>query len=347
MTPTTLAPSQIAHHIKGIRPALMVMADLGVDAATSLKNTGIRPEQLDDPSAGITLQQEFVFYQNLLRLSDSPLIGLKLGQAYRLETYGLLGYALLSAQTMGECLALITDLGALTFTHFSLQPFEEGDLMGLALCEQYPLPTQLLQVYSDRDVQAAFTAFHQQGLTLPAMRIRLMHNSHQHLDAYRAHFQCPVSFGHKRNEILFDKSLLDAPLPQRDMETSSYCREQCKRLLEKLSRQGSFIDKVRQLIVASPGYFPTVDEVAAKLDYTARSLRRHLEKEGSSYQKLLNEIRWELARNYLQTDMPIEQIADMLGYGETCNFSHAFKRWQGVSPKEFRQQCATGTEVLK
>jgi AraC-like DNA-binding protein len=94
---------------------------------------------------------------------------------------------------------------------------------------------------------------------------------------------------------------------------------------------------VRNIIVATPGVFPNIEDVAESLETSVRSLRRKLADEDSGYQKLLNEIRIEMAKNYLQTNMPVERIAEHLGYSEGANFSHAFKRYSQQTPSQYRE----------
>ena len=116
------------------------------------------------------------------------------------------------------------------------------------------------------------------------------------------------------------------------------CQQQCRLLLARMSAGGSFVDKVRQLIVARPGYFPDIDYVAEKLNMTSRTLRRKLARENSSFQDILAEVRYELAREYLATStLPLEEISVLLGYSAPGNFSNAFKRWHGSSPRAYRQ----------
>ena len=84
--------------------------------------------------------------------------------------------------------------------------------------------------------------------------------------------------------------------------------------------------------------FPDIDYVAEKLNMTSRTLRRRLTREDSSYQEILVEVRYELAREYLATStLPLEEISVLLGYSAPGNFSNAFKRWHGSSPREYRQ----------
>jgi len=74
---------------------------------------------------------------------------------------------------------------------------------------------------------------------------------------------------------------------------------------------------------------------------STRTLWRRLEEKGTSFSALLEEVRHKQARELLApTVMSVEQIADSLGYAETASFTHAFKRWTGRSPRQFRGAAA-------
>ena len=116
-------------------------------------------------------------------------------------------------------------------------------------------------------------------------------------------------------------------------------------LIAKLTTLGRFVDEVRLLILARPGFFPDIDYVSEKLGMSTRTLRRRLKEENSSYRELLDEVRFGLAREYLgSTELPMDEVSRLLGYTEPGNFSHAFRRWSGESPSAWRQlQQATST----
>ncbi|MBX9961799.1 MAG: AraC family transcriptional regulator [Burkholderiales bacterium] len=79
------------------------------------------------------------------------------------------------------------------------------------------------------------------------------------------------------------------------------------------------------------------DDLAAKLDLHRRTLNRRLKDEGTTFRRLLDEVRYEVARQLLQyTDMPIPDIAGSLCYSEVSAFMHAFHRWSGTSPHRWR-----------
>jgi AraC-like DNA-binding protein len=114
-------------------------------------------------------------------------------------------------------------------------------------------------------------------------------------------------------------------------------QQQCQLLLAKLSRQSGLVDDVRRVLLARPGLFPTIDRVAEKLDVSARTLRRRLAEEDTTFQRVLDEVRFGLATEYLiETPLPVQEVASLLGYSDPGNFTHAFKRWAGTSPSDFR-----------
>lgn len=332
-------PARIGININGLGPALHALSVMGFSGAECLQDTGISSGMLGADNVNFTLEQEYIFYRNILKITDNPLIGLDLGRAYRSESYGLLGYAMLTAKTVGEAFELAEQFFSLTFSHFNMSLVREGELAGISYAQEYDIAPDLLQVYVDRDLEAVASGFLATFQKRPEIEsIRLMHNDVAQRGRYEQHFGCPVTFGHRRSEMLFHASLFDLALPQSHQQTSILLREQCQKLIAKLSRSSGLVEEVRNILVSSPGRFLSCDEVAAQLGFNVRTLRRKLSREGHSYQSVLNEIRHELAKEYLRSRMSIESIADKLGYSEPASFSNAFKRWENQSPSYYRQQ---------
>ena len=82
----------------------------------------------------------------------------------------------------------------------------------------------------------------------------------------------------------------------------------------------------------------SLERVATRLHRSERTVRRHLQQLNTSFQHLLDEVRYDKARQLLlNTDLPIYLIAEQLGYSETASFRHAFLRWSGLTPSNFRR----------
>ncbi len=334
------------HPVRSLLPALGVMEALGFDRQACLRGTGILVSQLEQPDERMTLQQELTFYRNALAFTGDPTIGLKLGEPFVPQRYGLFGYALLSAATFRHALSLTEKFGRLTFSFFTFRFGAAGRQAWFSMCEPPPLEPALVDLYLDRDMSAALVDFSEiLGQPLDLDQVRITHDGHGRDCVYRNHFNCEVVFNAECGQFVFDSALLDRPLPQSDPESSRHFQQQCQMLIAKLSTQGRFVDDVRMLILARPGFFPDIDYVAEKLGMSTRTLRRRLRAEGGSYRELLDEVRFGLAREYLaNTRLPMEEISTLLGYTESGNFSHAFRRWSGESPSRWRQQHAAPGE---
>ena len=112
----------------------------------------------------------------------------------------------------------------------------------------------------------------------------------------------------------------------------------CQEILRKYIGEENLSTRIRHIILRVPGEFPDEAAVADALALSGRTLRRQLGKLGTSYRQLLDQVRSDLAQQYLaNSSLSVEQVALLLGYTETTNFRRAFKRWLGVSPRDYRQ----------
>ena len=326
------------HSIAGLGPALKVMASEGHSVQQCLKGTGILTSQLDDRHQTITLRQEIRFHRNLIELSGDPTVGLRIGSAYLPQRYGLLGYALLSAATLRHALVIATHFGDLSFTWFGLRLGVAGKTTTFSFVSRFDIDADVLNFLYDRDCAAALVDFSEAvGQPLPLDKVTLPHDGHGRPGVYRKFFCCAVEFNGTPARIEFATKLLETPLPHRDAAASDQLQQQCQLLLAKLSRQGGLVDDVRRALLARPGFFPDIEMISERLNVSVRTLRRRLTQEGTSFQEVLDGVRFGLATEYLvETSLPLQEISALLGYSEPGNFTHAFKRWSGKAPSDFR-----------
>lgn len=328
------------HGMRTLHAPIKMLEEQGFSAADCLKGTGISEQTLLDTEAQVSLQQELAVYRNVIRLTGDPTIGLAIGGEYHLPTYGVWGYALMAAPTTREAIMMGVRFIALSYTYFYHELTVEG---ATAVVKMEPLLDcgDCLQLVSDRELSALYLILMElTGSPPPVKQIRLVHSDLKHARTYQNYFGCEVVFGCEYNQFRFASKYLDDKLSQSDKVTASLCAQQCALLMAKLSNQSGFVDEVRQLILSRPGYFPDIDYIAEKLQISSRTLRRRLTAEGSGYNGIINEIRYGLAREYLETtSLLLEEIAGLLGYSDPGNFTHAFKGWCGITPRAYRQSC--------
>jgi len=150
---------------------------------------------------------------------------------------------------------------------------------------------------------------------------------------YERLYDCPIRFDAEAVEIHNASESLDVPLEMSDAEMARICEERCEMLLARLGAAGGFVDRVRAELLAGPRRFPDLDTVARAIAVSSRTLCRRLNEEGSSFRRVLSEVRRGLALEYLESsDLPLEEIASLLGYEDAANFNRAFQRWVGEAP---------------
>jgi len=328
------------NHARMIRPSLNKLESLGYQSNLLFKGTGLILSELDNPATHISLQQELTFVRNIISTKKDPLIGLKLGEAFPPEAHGALGYAALSASTLAQALSIAASYSELTYSQFNITYTVDENGSRFSFVKKRALEESVQNFYIDRDISAAKTSINRlTAATLPLSKVSLAHKEFNLGKEYEAYFGCPVDFDPDANAswIKIDEKILNQTLPQQDSETSEFCEMQCKKIIQKLSHQSHFVDEVRSTIIAKPSIFPSIDDVSKKLNMSTSTLRRRLNDEGNNYQTILNEIRYNLAKDYLTfSSMPLEKISDLLGYSDPGNFTHAFKKWSGKSPRIWR-----------
>jgi AraC-like DNA-binding protein len=139
--------------------------------------------------------------------------------------------------------------------------------------------------------------------------------------------------------MVLSRKVLELPITQANKFNARMSEKLCQEILHKYIGEEGLTTRIRHIILQVPGEFPDEEAVAAELALSARSLRRKLGELGTSYRDLREQVRSDLAQQYLRnSNMSVDQVAYLLGYTETTNFRRAFKRWLGVSPREYRNR---------
>jgi AraC-like DNA-binding protein len=312
----------------------------GVAAGDCLHGSAIPLDSLEDPFFEVEASQELKVVRNLQQhLANVPGLGLEAGQRYRLTGYGILGYALLSSRSLGSALDFAVRNLDLTFAFNRFQTETVAEGLRIVL-DDSDVPEDCRRVLVERDA-AATVALSRQMLQqpLPIRRASFRFDRPSYAARFEEFFLGPVSFGRNANEIVISNEWVDRPLPQADERTARMCEEQCRELLDRRRLRTRTSERVRQHLLR-PGGATQMEGLAAELGMAPRTLHRHLAAEGVSFRQLQDEVRQALAEEMLAHGMTVEEVADRLGYSGASSFTHAFKRWKGVSPSTYRQQVA-------
>jgi AraC-like DNA-binding protein len=148
----------------------------------------------------------------------------------------------------------------------------------------------------------------------------------------------PVLFRSTENAIWLPKKILSMPLRHGNPALASYFRTQVEVALSQRQDSGKDLtSEIRRLLAVDLARVPSLEKIAQALRLGERTLRRRLEEEKTSFQRVLDDLRVGVARRHLQQQrISISEVAYLLGYSEPSAFHRAFKRWTGQTPTEFR-----------
>jgi AraC-like DNA-binding protein len=154
---------------------------------------------------------------------------------------------------------------------------------------------------------------------------------------------CPVRYGAPEMRLVLRRKPLEQPLPRQNPALFEYLARHTQTIVARIPETTRITERVRRVITETlQNGEPAQAEVSRKLAVSERTLQRRLREEGTSFAEILDEVRRELAQQYLANPaVTLHEIAFLLGYSEPSAFHRAFRRWTGATPQAFRRNGAS------
>jgi AraC-like DNA-binding protein len=309
----------------------------GIELKPLLKKTGLTDQQIKDRGARIPVHHQIQFLNLAANALRDDLLGFHLAQLPDLRELGLLFYVAASSETLGDALQRAARYSSIGNEGLLLKCLEEEDIriafdyVGIAR-------------HSDRhQIEFFMTVLIRlcrqlTGLRLVPSRTRLTHRrSNQGRSELAAYFGGHITFGARADELTFVGSIKDITVTSADPYLNEILVTNCEQALShRPTNRGAFRSAVENVIVPLlPHGKVRASEIAARLGLSQRTSARRLALEGVTFSEVLENLRGDLARQYLSDpDLSISRIAWLLGYQEVSAFTHAFKRRTGKTPRE-------------
>ena len=309
-----------------------LLAQRGVDPERMFAFADVDPRVVANPHARVSYQQLGRLFFHALEHSGDPALGLAFGRRLVAGRLGMLGYAGLSCANLRESIALVNKYRALIVPHLGLGLRIEDGVAVLELEELIAFGR--LRVFATETVVSSLIAQATLALgrTIPAS-VRFAYPRPAHAATYAAELGADVSFDAPRTQIRFDAHWLDAPFVYANAVSAVELEELCAERLRALERPEGVVEQARKALRQSLSDGTRLMWVARELRVSERSLRRALREAGTSYQRVLDGVRRELALEQLRSNtVPLERVAQNLGFGDVRSFRRAFKRWTGYTP---------------
>jgi AraC-like DNA-binding protein len=321
-----------------IKASLDAFVRRGYSREDVLEGTGLTESYLMEDSNRASYKQRIKQLENMIAISGEPGFWLQGDFETSISSYGLLGYDMMRSAPLNKAVGVAAKYHKMAGAMFDLE-FIQDDQHAVLRIHRLLASGEVGQMLVEelfRGITPLISLL--LGRPFKPEEIRLSYQAPAFKDVYENVFNYPVKFEQLFCEYRFDAELLNEPLAEADADTARICEESCQALLSEMDIDDDLVSRICQILLGEPGAFPCLDEIADKLHLGPRTLRRRLRDLDTSYQKILDDVRKELAIQYLTTtDLSTQQVSDLLGYTEVTNFRRAFVKWANVSPFKYRK----------
>lgn len=331
-----------------ILPGLVAVANrssLSVD--TLLEKAGLSSDQINDPKSQLTLAQFDNILDVMKEASQDPAMGLHHGLTINLASLQTLGTLIATSGSLRQVLSHYSKYKDLVSPHITFAMEQTGSethiiYNGRPESSNKPIYAEIAMASLLSIGRALSSRDH---FKLSAVHFK--HLKPEYSEEYERIFKAPIYFSQNKTKFIIHNRILDKPLlgalPEANRKAEIEAQKQLAQALQnqKVSRQ--IISYLEENLGKTS---ISIQDVSDSLKMTPRTLQRRLKEEDTSYVSLREQVRFRFAQNYLNdTSMNMDSIAALLGFSESTNFYHAFKRWSGVSPGEFRKSLLAQASV--
>src|SRR6478609_2809309 len=325
----------------------------GAEAGEALRRAALEPRHLIDPERRVPLIRYLELLEICADLLGDRQFGLKFGAHYEPRHAGVVGNVALAARTVGEAFETIGRYLP-TMVDATVHGVQVSD--GIVFVYSYYIDPLMMSYRQKGDWAIAFACnLMRVGLDDPRwtpQEVLLPQLADETPAQRRTRAEIMgdnIRVGQPWAGIRFDAGLLKRPMATADAVIESLMRHYGDLRLAALPERRGEIEQLRREIarVVVRGE-SGIEHLARATGTSVRTLQRRLKDAGVNYSDLHNDVRKTLALNLLENEtLALTEIAFSLGYSEVSAFNHAFRRWVGQSPGDYRRQRAAHSGAAK
>ena len=313
-----------------------VVEEFGGDPVALLRQVNLSPKLLEEP-------EMFFQYYDFIRLMNlasytlkQEAFGLHLGCKQGLDMFGSMGYLLKNCQTVGDALINLRRFFHVHQTSADIGLSVANGLVTLSFSINLNVKDSSIQAL---DLALAFGVNMLKSLTSSKVNLQSIHLQHAapaDKKRYKSYLGLTPTFNSTFNGVIFDASILDRHIDEADPKLLAILTSQLdSNNIGYVDEIPNFVETViRQNIAVTP---MSIEDVAQLMALSVRNLQRYLKEQDTSFRKIVDNVRNNLASQYLiDSTLSLNHVSDALGFSNYSEFSRAFKRWNNMSPKDFR-----------
>lgn len=321
-----------------IRSLLRVAQQRGVSPERLCLGLGFAPADLKLTALRVSYRQTRELAARVRLALDDATLGLHAGQVQSPLSWGMVGLAMTTCRTLGQAMAMCLAHQRQAGTFVDHEADLQGDSVVIEARPRFHDPA-FEPLLIDESFSAIVTVARAlAGAAFVPKQVEFAYDRPPNVMAYPAVFGCPVRFGMPAHRLWIPARWLACELPGWDPYASDALRTDLAVLMPPLQAQEELLESILVWLRTRLDERPSMDALARHLNLGERTLRRRLAETGTSWRKLLNQVRRECALSLLQhAGTPVGEVAFATGFSDARGFRRAIKRWTGKRPSSLRR----------
>ncbi len=329
----------ISHEITQLARSSLLLLDYaerqGLERRRLVRLAGLQADPIDDPDSRIKTAAMLKLWRAVIDRLDDPYLGLHVGGSIHARQLGLVGYAIFYSRNLHSAMyrfaryvRILSDAVQFDIEESAEEASFTWTVHPVLAALRHPVETGVaLMVALGRELT---------DTDISPRRVELPGPQPDDVSEYRRYFGCPVEFDRPAARVTSERGVLNLPCKAPDATLVAYLDELATAKMNPLEdREEKMTHAVRRALWSMlPGGRPDLWRTAEELGVSVRTLQRRLGEEGSSFSRVLDELRRDLSNELLaDRSISVSEVAFMLGYSEPSAFQRAYRRWWGVSAR--------------
>lgn len=322
-----------------VQSALESIFERGLDANELLHHAGISPALLQSPQSRVTAQNFSALWLGVARTLDDELFGQD-SRRMKVGSFAMLCQILVHCSTLKTALLQMTRFFNLILDDFHCSLECDAHHAHLKIWEAQGFRSPRVFGFETLLMLQHGVACWLVGRRIPILEAAFSYPEPSRSAEYHLMYSEQLHFNQGATSLTFDLSYLNLPVIQNERTVKEFVRMAPANIVLKYKNSAGLAAQVRRrLRAAARTEWLSFDAFAMSLHLTSSTLRRRLEDEGQSFQTIKDQLRRDMAIDYLcHTSKNIMDISMEMGFSEPSAFHRAFKKWTGTSPGEYRQR---------